>query len=242
MRLRWWELAPEAVLVAGLTFFLIDEPTAALSAFSSLRADVLMTSTALIWIVGRLFVLRFLRWPAVRALPFAVGAALVLAVVVLPAYRDHKVVETLTTGPAINPSPPAPATPPTPDATAAPMAMITSTGPAMPAEPVRIRVSSFHGIDHRASGAVNIYRRPDGSHVVGLESFDIQPGPDYDVYLVPGANRQDRSGGRKLDDLRGNSGTQFYDVPGDLDITSGAWTVLIWCQTFGVPVANATPS
>jgi hypothetical protein len=77
--------------------------------------------------------------------------------------------------------------------------------------------------------------------VVGLEDFDVQPGPDYDVYLVPGSDRRDRAGGTRLDDLRGNRGTQFYDVPEELALGDGPWTVLIWCQTFGVPVAHGTP-
>jgi len=97
------------------------------------------------------------------------------------------------------------------------------------------------GIDHRASGTVSIYRAPDGTHIVGLEMFDIQPGPNYDVYVVPGADRADRDGGARLDDLRGNRGTQYYRVPPGIDVGDGEWTVLIWCQTFGVPVANATP-
>jgi hypothetical protein len=98
------------------------------------------------------------------------------------------------------------------------------------------------GIDHRAAGTVSIYRTPDGRHVVGLEAFDIQPGPDYDVYVVPGPDRDDHDGGTRLDDLRGNQGTQYYEVPAGIDIGHGEWTVLIWCQTFGVPVANATPA
>ena len=98
------------------------------------------------------------------------------------------------------------------------------------------------GIDHRAAGTVAIYAAPDGRHVVGLEDFDIQPGPDYDVYVVPGSAREDRDGGVRLDDLRGNQGTQYYDVPAGIDVGRGEWTVLIWCQTFGVPVANATPA
>ena len=99
----------------------------------------------------------------------------------------------------------------------------------------------LEGIDHRAAGTVNVYRRADGSHVVGLEDIDVQPGPDYDVYVVPGADRQDLGDARRLDDLRGNRGTQFYDVAGDADLGGGPWTVLIWCETFSVPIANATP-
>jgi Electron transfer DM13 len=110
-----------------------------------------------------------------------------------------------------------------------------------PNEPVRLRTAPFMGIDHRASGTVSIYRAPDGRDVVALEEFDIQPGPDYDLYVVPGTNRQDPDGGVRLDDLRGNRGTQYYEVPAEVAVGRGDWTVLVWCQTFGVPVANATP-
>ena len=87
-----------------------------------------------------------------------------------------------------------------------------------------------------------LYQQPDGSYTVGLEDIDIQPGPDYDVFVVPGANREDKDGGTRLDDLRGNKGTQYYAVPPAADIGNGEWTVLVWCQTFAVPVAGATPS
>ena len=85
-----------------------------------------------------------------------------------------------------------------------------------------MRSSAIHGIDHRASGTAVIYRQPDGSLVVGLEDIDIQPGPDYDVYVVPGADREDTDGGIRLDDLRGNKGTQYYPVPTGTDVATGA--------------------
>jgi hypothetical protein len=100
----------------------------------------------------------------------------------------------------------------------------------------------FRGIDHRASGTVAIYRQPDGRYVVGLEDIDIQPGPDYDLYIVPGEDREDTQGGARLGDLRGNKGTQYYEVPAGLDLENGSWTVLVWCQTFAVPVAGSTPA
>ncbi|HEU5447541.1 MAG TPA: DM13 domain-containing protein [Acidimicrobiia bacterium] len=108
--------------------------------------------------------------------------------------------------------------------------------------PQRLRSGSFRGIDHRAEGTVVVYRQPDGRYVIGLEDIDIQPGPDYDLYLVPGEDREDTKGGVRLGDLRGNRGTQFYDVPAGVDLENGPWTVLVWCQTFAVPVANTTPS
>jgi hypothetical protein len=131
------------------------------------------------------------------------------------------------------------ATPPAPAASvSSPTEPVTTVATA----PVRLRTGSFTGIDHRAEGTVNLYRQPDGSYVVGLEDIDIQPGPDYDVYVVPGADREGRDGATRLDDLRGNRGTQFYEVPAGLALEDGPWTVLVWCQTFGVPVANATPA
>jgi hypothetical protein len=260
-RPRWYELLPEIVLVAGLTWFLVDEPDAATSAFRSTRAIGLMVAAALAWIVGRVALARFFRWRLARTALFGLAALGALAVVVLPAYRDTTVVEafpiaaaTAADGPSATtvprPTSPASAAPPTPEPSARETATSTpaTTVPATtavptttPPEPLRLRTGPFMGIDHRAAGTVSIYRTPDGRHVVGLEDFDIQPGPDYDVYVVPGADREDHDGGTRLDDLRGNQGTQYYEVPREIDIGQGEWTVLIWCQTFGVPVANASP-
>lgn len=242
-RPRWWELVPEVGLGVGLLIFFVQQTDAATSAFKSGRAITLMVVTALAWLIARLVLARFVRWPAIRAGVLLVGAVGILAVVVLPAYDNTTVVETFP-GPVASP----------PSTTAPPNAAPTSSAPAnsAPAEtvppttapppaPVRLRAAMFRGVDHRASGTVAIYRQPDGHFVVGLEEFDIQPGPDYDLYVVPGNNRTNRTGGVRLDDLRGNRGTQFYDVPASVDLSAGPWSVLVWCQTFGVPVATATP-
>jgi hypothetical protein len=150
---------------------------------------------------------------------------------------------TLAAGPATAAEMPA-----TPSTTSPTQAEVAASPPADPAPapaasgPQRLRSGSFRGIDHRASGTVVIYRQPDGRYVIGLEDIDIQPGPDYDLYVVPGENREDTKGGVRLGDLRGNKGTQYYDVPAGVDLENGPWTVLVWCQTFAVPVANSTPS
>lgn len=96
----------------------------------------------------------------------------------------------------------------------------------------------FEGIDHRASGSASIHRRPDGSLVVRLADLDVQPGPDYDVYLVPRAGARDPAGGQRLGDLKATRGDQNYELGGRRDVPAAA-TVLIWCEAFGVPVTAA---
>ena len=58
---------------------------------------------------------------------------------------------------------------------------------------------------------------------------------------MPGVDRESIGDGVRLDDMRGNKGTQYYVVPTGTDVATGEWTVLVWCQTFDVPVAGATP-
>ena len=207
-RIRWYEFVPELVLAVGLAWFALTERRAAASAFRSGRAVALMASVAVAWLVLRFVAARFVRRPLATAALFGVAALALLEVVVLPAYQNHTVVETL------------------------PETRATTV----------LRTGSFHGIDHRASGTIRIYRDRDGRFVVGLLDFAIQSGPDYDLYLAPGTDRRSRDRSTRLGDLRGNRGTQYYDVPAGVEADQGQWTVLVWCQTFGVPVANATPS
>ena len=58
------------------------------------------------------------------------------------------------------------------------------------------------------------------------------------MFVVPGLDQERPGDGRELDALRGNQGTQYYEVPSGTDVGPG-WTVLVWCRAFGVPVANA---
>ena len=194
-----------------------------------------MAIAAIGWVTARLAFARLVPWRLARLVTFGVAAVAVLAVVVVPAYDNDTVIETF---PAASPS--SPATSSSGGGDTADSASDQSAA-ARPDQPRRLRVGSLRGVDHRASGTVAVYRQPDGRYILGLEDFDLQPGPDYDLYLVPGEDREDRDGGTRLDDLRGNRGTQFYDVPPEVDLSTGAWSVLVWCQTFGVPIATATP-
>ena len=221
-----WELIPEVVLGLGLLFFLIDETSAATSALKSTKGLAIIVGTGVAWVALRLLLPRLV--PAwARFGLFSAGAALILLVAVVPAYDEETVAETF----------------PTKRSTATTRGSGTDGAPSTtsPSLPIVIRTGSFQGIDHRAAGTVNFYRETDGTFVVGLESFDIQPGPDYDVYVVPGADRRNLDGATRIADLRGNVGDQFDEVPAGINLGDGVWTLLVWCETFDVPIANATP-
>ncbi len=183
---------------------------------------------------------RYVANPIVRAAVPSVLAVGVLAVVVLPYFRDEMVVETLpmsstelglpvttTIAAPRRPSPPTPTS--------------VATTTTVPAPPARVAAGTLRGIDHRASGAAALYRLSDGTAFVRLEDINVQNGPDYVLYLVPGNDRRAPGAGVELGALKGNQGTQNYAVPEGVDIRAPQ-TVLIWCRAFAVPVANATQS
>jgi hypothetical protein len=220
---------PQVLLFGGMLVMLIVHPNALTSALQSTRALVVNGVLLGGWFLLSLVIVRTIRnawWAAAILSAVAVAAIVVL---VVPTLRDTKVVEEFPAAvaepmepTASSPSPSASSTPPT-----------TSTAP------VKISTGALRGIDHDATGTASIYRRSDGSAVVALEDIDIEPGPDYRVVVVRGDNRTEPGDGVELDALRGNQGTQYYEVPRAVDPGPG-WTVLVWCRAFGVPVANAT--
>jgi hypothetical protein len=178
-----------------------------------------------LWLLLR----RFVASPLLRSLALAVPALAVAWFMIAPAFQDVRVDEEL---PAVAPAPAAPAAPMTP-----PSEPAGPAAPAPPVEPVRLGGGSLTGIDHRATGGAGLYRLPDGSHVLRLEEIDVQNGPDYLVYLVPGGGAQEPDGGIGLGPLQANLGSHNYPLPGPPP--PGPLTLLIWCRAFGVPIANA---
>jgi len=122
-----------------------------------------------------------------------------------------------------------------------------TTADDMPEEgPTKLLAGEFVGADsfHQGSGDVGVYELADGGRVLRFEDIDITNGPDLHVILSPVAAAEGRddvmaSGYVDLGSLKGNRGSQNYDIPPDVDITSGEWTVVIYCVPFHVIFATA---
>ena len=114
--------------------------------------------------------------------------------------------------------------------------------PEPPAAPALLGAGRFVGLaGHSGTGDAGIFQNPDGSYVLRFENFDIQNGPDLEVYLVPGADQTSLvPGSIHLGGLKGNVGDQTYGLPAGTDLAPGPYTALVWCEAFSVEFVGAT--
>jgi hypothetical protein len=101
----------------------------------------------------------------------------------------------------------------------------------------------FYNVAHEGHGRATVYQLPDGSRLLRLEDFEVLNGPDLHVYLVPidpvpNSFGLEIPGSRDLGQLKGNLGSQNYNLPADLDLSQFK-SVVIWCQPFRVPFIAA---
>ena len=114
--------------------------------------------------------------------------------------------------------------------------------PVPPSGPVLLGAGQFVGLaGHSGTGDAGIFQNPDGSLVLRFENFDIENGPDLEVYLVPGPDQTSLlDGSIHLGPLKGNIGDQNYELPPGTELVPGAYTVLVWCEAFSVEFVGAT--
>jgi hypothetical protein len=92
---------------------------------------------------------------------------------------------------------------------------------------------------HYGKGKVTVYEG-----TVFLEpDFEVGPGPDFHVYLVPKANVRSEIDVADtmfvdLGKLRAFEGSQKYAIPAGVELAKFP-SVVIWCQQFGVVISPA---
>lgn len=91
---------------------------------------------------------------------------------------------------------------------------------------------------HKGSGNAIIYEIAPGQRILRLEDFMVTNGPDLRVLLVNAsevAGHSDLSdaGYVELGKLKGNIGSQNYDIPASFDLAK-AQSVVIYCHPFRV--------
>ncbi len=96
---------------------------------------------------------------------------------------------------------------------------------------------SFIDRSHPTEGSAQVLGDGSGQRFLRFEDFRTDNGPDLNVYLSTAP--PDASAGQfdddfiDLGDLKGNVGSQNYEIPIDVDLDHYS-TVAIWCVRFGV--------
>lgn len=99
-----------------------------------------------------------------------------------------------------------------------------------------IRKGQFQNGVHKTNGVATIYQLPDGKRVLRLTDFETSNGPDVRVVLVPTKSLKNNEDVKnyqyiELGNLKGNKGSQNYEIPEGLDIDAYG-LVSIWCKRF----------
>lgn len=228
-RLEWVCAAIAAIVFVGLV---IAEPDIVEAPFESPRAVAAVVGGTILAAIVLFAMLRYGVPPVIRVLVLGIPLVITSWLLISPFFTDDVVEEDFATSiDAARMSMTAPVEPDT-----------ASTRPPVTTAPQLLGSGEFVGLaGHEGTGDAGIFRLASGSLVLRLENFDIDNGPDLELYLVPGADRRapdERS--HHFGALRGNIGNQTYDVPADFQVAGGPWTVLVWCKAFTVEFVAAT--
>lgn len=105
-----------------------------------------------------------------------------------------------------------------------------------------VSTGTFTGADdfHQGEGVATIYQLGD-QRVLRFEEFEVTNGPDLHVILSSSPNPTARDGLGEyinLGMIKGNIGSQNYEIPADVDL-SQYQSIVIYCQPFHVVFATA---
>ncbi len=113
-------------------------------------------------------------------------------------------------------------------------------------EPQSRLTGQFQDADafHKGSGSATVYDVGGGQLVLRLDEFRVTNGPDLRVLLANAPNPEGHSdladaGYVELGKLKGNVGSQNYEIPDDFDLAK-AQSVVIYCNPFRVVFSVAS--
>ena len=107
---------------------------------------------------------------------------------------------------------------------------------------VELLRGEFRARSHPGSGQAIVLNDGTAQRFLRFEDFSTDNGPDLNVYLSaapPDASAEEFDDDFiDLGDLRGNRGSQNYEIPPDVDLDRYS-TVVVWCVRFGVAFTGA---
>jgi hypothetical protein len=96
---------------------------------------------------------------------------------------------------------------------------------------------AFQSLEHQTTGKALILELASGRRILRFDSLNTSNGPDLHVYLseIPPSDDWHAYGVRfvSLGKLKGNIGSQNYELPDDLDL-SRFKSAVVWCKRFAV--------
>lgn len=226
-RLLLLQALPAILFTVVFGLFFVDKNREARSVLSSTPGIAAVAAIVAAYVVIALVLRRSRRLAPVAPLVMSAVIIGLAAWIVRPYYVDETANRRLVAGPvadAVQSAAPAPGP--------------ATEGAAAPAPAVRVSTGAIAGIGHDGTGTASIIANSDGSRVLRFENLDIENTPDPRVYVVEG-NDVRAPGGFELGRLDGNRAKVLdYALPSTEP--GPGWTVLVWCRSFSVPIANAT--
>jgi len=228
---RLLRFLPAVVFIAMFGFFFVTKFDQAKTVSKSGRGLLTLAAIVVGYVVISFVLKRFVRWAWVAPVVLTAIVVGLWMWVARPYYVEETVNREIVTGPVAD----------APPDSAADEAADTEAPPAgeTPAQAVRLGSGTIVGIDHDAGGTVSLIENPDGSQVLRFENWEVEGAPDRILYIVEGNDVQD-PGGTELGGFDGTNGSVTdYALPEGTQAGPG-WTVLVWCRSFAVPIANST--
>lgn len=123
----------------------------------------------------------------------------------------------------------------------------STSSAASQAQPQAGLTGQFRDADsfHKGSGTATVYDLgADAGHILRMEDFRVTNGPDLRVLLANASNPEghsdlDDAGYVELGKLKGNVGSQNYDIPAEVSLAD-VQSVVIYCNPFRVVFSVAT--